>query len=143
MEKKRNKGWDNVVPMGERPMEERQKIGAAGGVKSGEVRRRRKTFAEGLKLILAMDVDDPERLAMLRALGLEGTFQDSINIASVQKAQTGDIEAARFVRDTVGEKPRDGLELGNLDDRPFESIDLSKLSDEQLKALAAKRKKGE
>ena len=132
---------DNLVKYTDFTPEQKAAFHSAGGKAGAESKRKRKTFAEGLKLILAMEVDDPARLAALQALGLDGTFQDSINIASVQRAQTGDIEAARFVRDTVGEKPRDGLELGNLDDRPFESIDLSKLSDEQLKVLAAKRKK--
>ena len=56
------------------------------------------------------------------------------------KAKTGDVEATRYIRDTIGEKPREGLELGNLDDKPLASVDLSKLSDEQLKAMAAARK---
>lgn len=46
-------------------------------------------------------------------------------IAVTDKAKTGDVEAARYVRDTIGEKPREGLELGNLDDKPLETVDLS------------------
>ena len=37
------------------------------------------------------------------------------------------------------QKPREGLELGNLDDKPLASLDMSKLTDEQLRIIAARR----
>ena len=55
------------------------------------------------------------------------------------KAAAGDVEATRYLRDTAGEKPREGLELGNLDDKPLASLDMSKLTDEQLRIIAARR----
>jgi hypothetical protein len=86
-----------------------------------------------------MEETDPETKALLQSLGLEGTIQDALNMAQVRQAHKGDSEAFRLIRDTVGEKPREGLEIGNLDGRPFESLDLKSLSDEQLQALAAAR----
>ena len=53
------------------------------------------------------------------------------------KAMSGDTKAAEFVRDTSGQKPTDSLVVGNLDDQPFELIDLGALSDAELKELAA------
>ena len=75
-----------------------------------------------------------------KKLGLDGTFQSAIDLAQIRKAQVGDTDASRFVRDTVGEKPREGLEIGNLADRPFETIDLSQMSDAQLRELAAAKR---
>ena len=49
------------------------------------------------------------------------------------------MESLRYLRDTIGEKPRDGLEIGNLDDKPLASVDLSQMSDDQLKAMIAAR----
>lgn len=133
-------GYPNLIHPGvDRSPEEARANGAKGGVKSGEVRRKRKTFRESLLAILSMPVDDPETYEALRKLGLDGTFQSAIDIAQIRKAQKGDTEATRLIRDTVGEKPREGLEIGNLDDRPFESLDLTRLSDAQLRDIAARK----
>lgn len=133
-------GYPNLIHPGvDRSPEEARANGAKGGVKSGEVRRKRKTFRESLLAILSMPVDDPETYEALKKLGLDGTFQSAIDLAQIRNAQKGDTEATRFVRDTVGEKPREGLEIGNLDDRPFETLNLNTLTDAQLRELAAKK----
>ena len=137
-------GYPNLIGPGDRSPEEARAAGAAGGRKSGESRRRKKTFAEGLRAILDMPAQDPATLEALKALGLDGTVRDVLNLAQIKQAEKGDAEAFRLVRDTVGEKPREGLEIGNLADRPFETLDLAQLSDAQLRELAAaKREKDE
>lgn len=132
-------GYPNLVGPGDRTPEEYRRNGEKAGKASGESRRRRKTFRESLLTILSMDVDDPELLEKLKALGLEPTFQTAIDLAQIRQAQRGDTDASRFVRDTVGEKPRDELEIGGLADRPIAHIDMSKLSDDQLRELAAQK----
>lgn len=117
--------------------EEARAIGQKGGIASGESRRRRKTFRESLLTILSMAPDDPEVVEHLKALGLDPTFQTAIDLAQAKVAAKGDTDAARFIRDTVGEKPTDQMEIGGLADRPIQTIDMSKLSDDQLRALAA------
>lgn len=133
---------ENLKPLGSGQLskEDERAIRSAGGKRSGEVRRLKRTQADILRQILALEERDPERRELLISMGLDGNVADSINIAVTDKAKAGDVEAARYVRDTIGEKPREGLELGNLDDKPLETVDLSKLSDEQLKAMAAARK---
>ena len=129
-------GYPNLrIPTSEQARE----MGRKGGQKSAENRKRRKTFAEGLKELLSMPEDDPQVRAVLVALGLDGTMQDAINLAQAMKAKRGDVEAFRAIRDTVGEKPRDGLEIGGLADRPIAHIDMSKLTDDQLRALAEQK----
>jgi len=130
-------GYPNLVGPGDRSPDEARAASAKGGVKSGESRRKKKTFAEGLRAILDMPARDPETLEALKALGLDGTVRDVLNLAQIRNAEKGDVDAFRLVRDTVGEKPREGLEIGNLADRPFETLDLTKMSDEQLRELAA------
>lgn len=130
-------GYPNLVGPGDRSPDEARAASAKGGVKSGESRRKKKTFAEGLRAILDMPARDPETLEALKALGLDGTVRDVLNLAQIRNAEKGDVDAFRLVRDTVGEKPREGLEIGNLADRPFETLDLTKMSDEQLRELAS------
>lgn len=85
--------------------------------------------------------DEDEAVEELRAHGFEGAdYQTAVFWGQLKKAIYGlDTEAAKYVRDTAGYKPREGLDIGNLDDKPFSSIDLSKLSNEQLMAMIAKR----
>ena len=129
-------GYPNlIVPSSE----EARANGSKGGKASGAARRRRKTFAEGLRELLAMPEDDPTLRDALIALGLEGTMQDAINLAQIRQAKRGDVDSTRFVRDTVGEKPREGLEIGNLDGRPLATLDLKSLSDEQLQEMISAR----
>ena len=122
-----------------RSPEEGKAIMAAGGRASGVARRKRRTFRESLKAILALDVSDPNVKQELLESGLDPTILNAISLGQAVQAQRGNTEAARFVRDTIGEKPREGLEIGNLDDRPLATLDLSKLSDDELRAIAAAR----
>lgn len=73
---------------------EARKNGKIGGIKSGEVRRARKTLKEELLLLLE-----------------NGNTQNKISVALVQKAIKGDIKAFEVIRDTIGEKPTDKHEL--------------------------------
>lgn len=132
-------GYPNLIGPGDRTPDERRASAVTAGKASGESRRKRKTFRESLLTILSMPVDDPAVAEALKTLGLPDDFQTAIDLAQATKARKGDTDAARFIRDTVGEKPREELELGNLEGKPFESLNLHELTNEQLRALAAKR----
>jgi hypothetical protein len=119
--------------------EEREEMGRKGGIKSGESKRRKKLFKETIDIVLACGVQDEEVAERLKALGLDGDYQTAIHLALIEKAARGDTEAARYLRDTRGEKPREVLEIGNLDDKPLASLDMSKLTDDQLRIIAARR----
>lgn len=101
-----------------------------------------KTQSEILKAMLALETDDDEQKKTLESLGVEPNYAGQINLNVVRQAAGGDMEAIRYIRDTIGEKPRNGFDIGNLDDKPFETIDLTSLTDSQLKALAAKKWRG-
>ena len=79
----------------------------------------------------------------LEALGLDPTWATDANVAVMQKARRGDVESLRYLRDTIGEKPRDGLEIGNLDGQPLSTVDLSTLTDDQLRAMIAAREQSD
>lgn len=118
--------------------EERAANGRKGGVASGETRRRNKTIQSVLRAMLDSQIPDAEQKEMLKASGFEGTYRDAMSLAMLEKACRGDVEAGRFVRDTADGKPREGMDL-SISDKPIASLDLSKLSDEQLQQLAAQR----
>lgn len=84
---------ENLKPNSERTPEERRRLARKAGLKSGEVRRARKTFKELFEIALSVKDDN----------GL--TEQEKIVLRAIEVAKaTGnykDIEA------TMGEKPKD------------------------------------
>lgn len=77
-------------PINKRSTSEQREIRQKGGIKSGEVRRARKTLKEELLLLLE-----------------NGDNQQKMSVALFQKALKGDIKAFEVIRDTIGEKPVD------------------------------------
>ena len=132
-------GYKNLIPFAQRSEEAQRQIRSMGGKASSEKQRRRKTQAEIIRQIMELKLTPEEGADKLEALGLDPTWATDANVAVMQKARKGDVESLRYLRDTIGEKPRDGLEIGNLDGQPLSTIDLSTLSDEQLRAMIAAR----
>jgi len=128
-------GMQNLVQ--NRSPEEFKAASVKGGLKSVEVRRKKKAMRELARDILDTHLSNEDDIrAELEKRGIQLTESAAILFAQLQRARTGDTEAARFLRDTSGQKPVDNVAIGNLDDKPFETLDLTKLSDDQLKALA-------
>lgn len=103
----------NLIPGGYRPtVEELSK----GGKASGKKRREKKLIRESFEAILSMplkdgkktDVEDIQNYAAMKGKNI--TVQDAINIAVMQKALKGDVRAAEYIRDTVGQKPVEKIE---------------------------------
>ena len=135
-------GYPNLIGPEDRTPDERRDSAVKAGKASGESRRKRKTIAEVAKAILDSPEHDPETLAMLQEIGLDGTKRDTMTLAQILRAIKGDPDSFRLIRDTIGEKPRDELEIGGLADRPIQTIDLSKLSDVELRRLAEMKSEG-
>lgn len=136
-------GSANLVPFDQRSEEKQREIRSMGGKASQAKQRRRKTQAEIIRQIMELKLTPEEGAAKFEALGLDPTWATDANVAVMQKARKGDVEAIRYLRDTIGEKPREGLEIGNLDGQPLSTIDLSALSDDQLRAMIAAREQAD
>lgn len=87
-------GHENLKPFNELTEDEQRELSRKGGIASGEARRKRKTLKEELLLLLSQD-----------------NFQEKISLALLQKATTGDTKAFEVIRDTVGEKPKENIDL--------------------------------
>lgn len=116
--------------------EQARENGRKGGLASGVARQRRKLIRETINEIMPLEVADQELRAALLEAGLEPTYEVAMSFAAIKRAAKGDIEAARFIRDTRGEKPAEGLVVGQLLDAPVGALDMSKLSDAELRAIA-------
>lgn len=77
----------------------------------------RKRIREDLNMLLKLTIKKGECASLDDVLSLEQAkkinvpVQTAINIAMIQRAMLGDVQAAQYIRDTVGEKPSDKVEL--------------------------------
>jgi hypothetical protein len=128
-------GLDRATP------EQHREYSSAGGKACGEAKRRRKAMREVARAMLDTELQAND--ALKDELADRG-FQDYTEAAAVllgqlNRARAGDTEAAKFLRDTSGQRPADQVALGSFDDLPFEQLDLSDLSDAQLLRLVELR----
>ncbi len=126
---------ENLVQNRDYSPEQRRAWAKKAGLASGEARRRRKTSMEHMREVLSCKLDDPELVKKLKALGLDENIGAGIALAQALRAACGDTEAARFCRDTAGDKPSESMNIG-LYDKPVKAMDLTQLSDAELEALA-------
>ena len=89
-------GKDNLRPVSSK--DEARERGRKGGLASGEARRKRKTLKEELLLMLS-----------------EGETQQSLTLALIEKAISGDTKAFEVIRDTIGEKPVDKVMIADVE----------------------------
>lgn len=75
--------------------------GSKGGKASVKARNKRKKLKE--ELLLLLETDDT---------------QNKMSLALIKKALDGDIKAFEVIRDTIGEKSTDKMEINQ--DKPFE-----------------------
>lgn len=107
-------GVDNLIPVNQRTKNEQRKIATAGGIASGESRRRKKKFKTVLTELMKVAVINPTHLKNLKALGIDtddATLQTVMAAAMVQQACNGNVKAFNAVRDTLGEVPKAKVEV--------------------------------
>ena len=136
-------GYKNLIPVTERSKEAAREISSKGGKAAAIANRRRKNTQEIVRMILDRQITEDEGAERLEALGLPITWSAKAHVAVMQRAEAGDVEAMRYLRDSAGDKPRDALEVGNLDGQPLATVDLSAMTDEQLRAMIALRAEDE
>lgn len=94
------------------------------------VRRRQRDFRGSVRALLACQIPDEGLRERLDELGLDGTVLNAIHNGVFEKALRGDVSAARYLRDLAEEERTQDRE-------PVKGADLSRLSDEELRRLAA------
>lgn len=116
----------------DRSPEEMKEISRKGQAAANAKRAQNRKLRELMDQFMASGCSDEAAAALLRAAGIEPTHKANVAMQAVLKAETGDIEAAKFVRDTIGEKPTENMIVGTLDAEALSKMDLSQLSDAEL-----------
>lgn len=113
--------------------EEAREIGRKGGIKSGEARKRRANLrALGLAMLEAQTLNEDQR-EMLREMGIDDSYGASLMMAMLKEAEGGSVEAAKFVRDTTGQAPKQVQQV--ITTEGMTSDDLRGMSDEELRSM--------
>lgn len=108
-------GSENLIPFNERTEEEQREIARQGGVASGKARRAKRELRECLELLL-----DKEYTA---SGGTKISGADRISARLFRNALDGDNTAFVIIRDTVGQKPADRVEVGTIDPQARAEMD--------------------
>ena len=103
-------GKENLRPVSSK--DEARERGRKGGLASGEARRKRKTLKEELLLMLS-----------------EGETQQSVTLALIEKAMSGDTKAFEVIRDTIGEKPVDKVIIADVEPSVIEEVERAVLGE--------------
>lgn len=101
----------NLKPVSSK--KEARERGRKGGLASVEARRKRKTLKEELLLMLS-----------------EGETQQSVTLALIEKAMSGDTKAFEVIRDTIGEKPIDKVMISDVEPSVIEEVEAMVLTDD-------------
>ena len=108
MERKLN-GLANLVPNSARTPSQRRENAREAGKASGLVRAQRKAMKECLLELLSMPMKHGPLTGPVGAIedfkNANVSVRERIVLAMATKAAKGDVKAAEFIRDTIGEAP--------------------------------------
>lgn len=100
---------ENLKPFNSNKLtvDEQRKIQSDGGKASGDSRRKTKIMKEMLEYLLERET--------IGKNGEKITTLEEINVALVNQAKSGSVQAYSAIRDTIGQKPIEQVEQINLD----------------------------
>ena len=111
---KKKKG--NVQNLRVPTSEQAREYGRRGGLKTAENRIRRKSLKEALEILLEKEYETES--------GEKMTGIDLISLKQIEKAiKNGDTKAFEVIRDTIGQKPVERVEISDIDKGIADEID--------------------
>ena len=102
----------NLIPGGYKLSQEEAK---KGGIASGEARRRKRDIRMALEALLEKEYTDKSGKVM--------TGVEAIAIKQMEKAMKGDTRAFEVVRDTVGQKPIERVQVTEINPADIEEVE--------------------
>lgn len=114
--------------------EEARAIGKKGGIASGEARRRKRNMKKTLEMLATLPFEIKDKngnsiKAQLKSIGIneedidyEMAMNYSIFLTAI-KGGKNQVSAATFIRDTLGEKPKDVVEVSKNTDETIKEVD--------------------
>ena len=104
------KGHENLKPFNELTQEEQRKLAKKGGIASGKARKEKKLLKELLEEALAKGTDTDNEYV-------------NITLALIKQANEGNVKAYEVIRDTLGQKPIEKVEVSKNTDETIKEVD--------------------
>lgn len=126
----KNPKTENLKPFNELTEKEQRKITSKGGKKSGQVRAERKKFNELFNNYLDKKITNEQIKQQMLEFGFEDkecTNKNAIVFAQYKEALKGSTQAFIAVRDTMGEKPQEKVNISGQVNNPFEGMSTEEL----------------
>lgn len=114
--------------------EQRRENARKAGIASAKAKKERKAIKEQLEMLLELPLKDKNAKTKIKKLGInvdDLNNQMAMVISIYQKALKGDVNAFKEIRDTIGEKPQENINLSGNVNNPY-----TNLSEEELRKLA-------
>ena len=115
---------DNLIPINKRTKDEQREIVKKAGKASGKVRRQRKQLKDLFLSMLSTPIPQDELKGKITSMGLdneEKNYNTLIGMTALTEALKGNLKAIELIRDTIGEKPKDSIQL--TDERENSKLD--------------------
>ena len=115
---------DNLKGYGfdERTASEQREIAKKGGIASGEARREKANLRRSLETLLEDDITDRNGKTLSGA--------DAISTKLFEKALKGNTRAFEIIRDTVGQKPVDRIQVQDIDQAIVDEVEAMVLAED-------------
>lgn len=97
---------DNLIKNSDLTPEERKEKASKAGKKSAEVRAKRKLLKDELLALMEVKMNNPFNITEQK------TARELMSANLINKAVRGDIDAFKVIRDTIGEKPTERIQMG-------------------------------
>ena len=110
----KNKSLENLKHFSKEDRERAISEGRKGGLKSGQIKKQKKLFKDLFEVFLDESAIDENAKELLKMHGLEAkeiTNKMVLILSTYQEAIKGNIKAVEFIRDTIGEKPVEKMEI--------------------------------
>ena len=127
----------NLVKYNEMTKEKKKTFHSKGGKKSAENKKERKKLSEQLKLALNQNIENKqliEEVKKWKPKTKSPTYDDLITVALIQQAGKGNVKAYETIRNTIGEKPTDNIDL-NTTPVPIVIDDIGDLSEAPIEYI--------
>lgn len=124
MNKKSKDPRDNLMQNRETTPKERRENAKKAGKASGKARRKRKQLKDLFISILSTPIPQDYLKEKIISLGLdneEKNYNTLIGMTTLTEALKGNMKAIELIRDTIGEKPKEELEVSDVTPKWFKS----------------------
>lgn len=112
----------NLKPIHKRTKSEQREIATKGGIASGEARRRKRDIRQALEMLLEKEYKDRSGATM--------TGVEIMALKQMEKAMKGDTRAFEVVRDTVGQKPVERVQVTEINPDDIAEVEAMVLGDD-------------